>query len=87
MAGLLINRAIETAENGIETEEARLETLNREMVRASQDKDGQQIAELSPAIHKCRETIDALFNDLEELYTDKERVEAQIDAKLKALDG
>lgn len=82
-----INQTIENAESGIETEEARLETLNQEMVQASQDQDGQRIAELSPAIRKCQERIDALFNELETSYTDKERVEAETDAQLKALDG
>jgi ATP-binding cassette subfamily F protein 3 len=82
-----INQAIEKTENGIETEEARLESLNQEMVRASQDQDGQRIAELSPAIRQCQEAIDALFSDLETLYTDKEKVEAETDVQLKALDG
>jgi ATP-binding cassette subfamily F protein 3 len=82
-----INQAIENAENGIESEEARLESLNQEMVQASQDQDGQRIAELSPAIRQCQEAIDALFSDLEILYTDKDKVEAETDAQLKTLDG
>ncbi len=82
-----INRAIEKAENGIETEEARLESLNQEMVQASQDQDGQRIAELSPAIRQCQESIDALFRELENLYAEKETVDVESDAQLKALDG
>jgi ATP-binding cassette subfamily F protein 3 len=82
-----INRAIEKTESAIETEETRLDTLNQEMVRASRDQDGPRIAELSPAIGQCREAIDAMFGELETLYTDKERVEAETDAQLRALDG
>jgi ATP-binding cassette subfamily F protein 3 len=82
-----INQAIEKTESTIEIEETRLENLNQEMVQASQDQDGQRIAELSPATRQCREAIDTLFSDLETLYTDKDKVEAETDARLKALDG
>lgn len=82
-----INQAIEKMENTIEIEETRLGTLNQEMVQASQNQDGQRIAELSPAIRQCQEAIDALFSELETLYTDKEKLEAETSAQLKALDG
>jgi ATP-binding cassette, subfamily F, member 3 len=82
-----INRAIEKTENTIEIEETRLETLNQEMVQASQDQDGQRIAELSPLIRQCQESIDALFSELENLYTEKEKVEVESEVQLKALDG
>jgi ATP-binding cassette subfamily F protein 3 len=81
-----INQAIEKTESTIEIKETRLGTLNQEMVQASQDQDGQRIAELSPAIRQCQEAIDALFSELETLYTDKEKVEAETDAQLKTLD-
>jgi hypothetical protein len=56
------------------------------MVAASQAQDGRQIAELSPAIRRCQEIIDARFNELETLYSEKETMEAEFDAQLKTLD-
>jgi ATP-binding cassette subfamily F protein 3 len=81
-----LHRAIAKAESTIEAEEARLEALNQEMVTASQAQDGRQIAELSPAIRRCQEIIDAHFNELETLYSEKETMEAEFDAQLKTLD-
>jgi ATP-binding cassette subfamily F protein 3 len=80
------NQAIEKAESTIATEEKRLDELNRKMVQASQNQDGQCIAKLSPAIGQCRETIDAQFDELEVLYQKKEAIEAESEAQLKMLE-
>ena len=80
-----IGQAIAKAESAIENEEQRLAEFNEAMVQASQDQDGARIAELSPAIHQCQNSIDENFRVLEELYEKKEALQKIYDLKLDDL--
>jgi ATP-binding cassette subfamily F protein 3 len=57
------------------------------MQQATQNQDGARIAEISRSIHLCRQTIDRLFERLEEFTRDLETRNAEFDAQLKELDS
>ena len=71
-------------ETEIETREKKLGKLNQSMQLASQDQDGQRIAELSRAIHKCQADVERLFDELE---TASEEFEKQNSLFQQQLDG
>jgi ATP-binding cassette, subfamily F, member 3 len=81
-----VEQAIAKAESAIESHEKRLDTLNEEMIQASQAQNGTRIAELSPAISECRNAIDRYFDELEGLYAEKESLEEQFTQQLKELE-
>jgi ATP-binding cassette subfamily F protein 3 len=80
-----IAKAIAKLEAAIETAEQDLARMNEAMVAASQSGDSTRIAELSPKISTCRETIDEHFLSLEKHYERKEAVETAYDKKLSDL--
>jgi uncharacterized coiled-coil protein SlyX len=57
------------------------------MQQAAQEQDGIKIAEISRAIHLGQQTIDRLFEQLEELTRDLETRNAEFDDRLKKLDS
>jgi ATP-binding cassette, subfamily F, member 3 len=81
-----IEQAITKAETAIEDHEKRLARLNEEMIQASQAQDGARIADLSPAINKCRDEIDNHFDELETLYARKESLEEGFNRQLAELE-
>lgn len=82
-----IQQQAETVENEIEKNERELDRLNQSMQRAAQNQDGTKIAEISQAIHLCQQTIDHLFEQLEELTRDLQTRNAEFDARLSKLDS
>jgi len=80
-----VETAIAETEKCIETEERRLRQFNEELVAASQAKEGSRIAQLSQSIHQSQTVIDEKFADLEDLYTRKESLDADLESKLAAL--
>ncbi|MEJ2731342.1 MAG: hypothetical protein P8185_23010 [Deltaproteobacteria bacterium] len=82
-----IRQRVEAIENKIEKNERELERLNQSMQQATQNQDGAKIAEISRAIHLCQQTIDHLFEQLEELTRDLETRSAEFEARLKRLDS
>jgi ATP-binding cassette subfamily F protein 3 len=82
-----IQQQAQALENEIEKNERELDRLNQSMQPAAQNQDGTKIAEISQAIHLCRQTIDDLFEKLEELTRDLETRKAEFDAHLQSLDS
>ena len=74
-------------ENQMENEEAELARLNLSMQQAAQDRDGARITEISQALHSCQQTIDRLFDELEELTRDLETRKAEFETRLNQLDS
>ena len=66
--------------------EAELDEHHHTMQEASQKGDGNKIAELSQAIHRCQSGIDRLFDDLERLTTVLETESACFDEKFAELE-
>jgi uncharacterized coiled-coil protein SlyX len=71
----------------MENEEAELERLNLSMQKAAQDQDGSRIAEISQALHARQQTIDRLFEELDDLTRDLDAHNAQFEARLRRLDA
>jgi ATP-binding cassette subfamily F protein 3 len=82
-----IQRRLAAVENEIEKNELELGRLNQSMQQAAQNQEGSKIAEISQAIHLCQQTIDRLFEQLEELTRDLETRNAEFDNRLKKLDS
>jgi ATP-binding cassette subfamily F protein 3 len=82
-----IRKRVQAVENKIEKNERELERLNKSMQLATQNQDGAKIAEISRSIHLCRQTIDHLFAQLEELTRDLDARNAEFDARLEKLDA
>ena len=78
-----LQQRLKKLETDIETQEENLKHLNQSMQIASQNQDGQQIAELARAIHQCQSEIDRLFDELE---TATEEYEQQSAVFQKMLD-
>jgi len=82
-----IQQQAEAVENEIEKNERELDRLNQAMQQAAQEQDGTKIAEISQAIHLGQQTIDRLFEQLEELTRDLETRNAEFDTRLQSLDS
>ena len=82
-----IRQQVEAVENKIEKKERELERLNQSMQQATQNQGGAKIAEISRAIHLCQQTIDHLFEQLEQLTRDLETRNAEFEAQFKKLDS
>ncbi len=80
-----VETAISQTEKAIESEEGRLQQLNADMVAASQAGDGPRIARISQAIHQSQSIIDKKYASLEDLYSRKQEMDAELESKLSAL--
>jgi ATP-binding cassette subfamily F protein 3 len=80
-----LQQRLKKLETDIETQEENLNHLNQSMQNASQDQDGQQIAELSRAIHQCQSEIDRLFDELETATEEYEQQSAVFQQMLDEL--
>jgi ATP-binding cassette, subfamily F, member 3 len=76
-----------TVETEIEKNESELRRLNQSMQQAAQNQDGTKIAEISQAIHQRQQTIDRLFEQLEEMTHDLETRNAEFESRLQSLDS
>ena len=77
---------IRRIENDIDANEKKLETLNAEMMEASQKGEGRKIADIGQTIHACQQSIEQWFEELEQLTEKLEREGAVFDARLAELD-
>ena len=82
-----IQQRAATVENEIEKNERELDRLNQSMQQAAQNQDGAKIAEISRASHLCRQTIDGLIEQMEDLTQDLEARNAEFDSLLDRLDS
>ncbi len=74
-------------ESDIEKHEKILDELYTAMQAASQARDGARIAELSQSIHKCRSSIDRLFDELEKFTGAFEKQRALFEKKFQQLES
>ncbi|MEJ2638339.1 MAG: ATP-binding cassette domain-containing protein, partial [Desulfosarcinaceae bacterium] len=81
-----IETGIATAESDIEAQEARLASLNDDMLSASETGDGERIAALSRQIHACQSRIEERFEELEALFDQKTTHERRFEKQLKGLE-
>ena len=82
-----IENAIAAAEQEIEENEALLEKLNREMVQASQNGDGDRIGPLSQQIRSCEEWIESRFAEMEAKDEQRQRWEKKFAKRLAEIEG
>jgi ATP-binding cassette subfamily F protein 3 len=74
-------------EKELEAGEAELEKMHRETAEAAAKRDGARIVELSKAVHRRKEEVKALYEELEELLKKHEDVKRDFDERLAALDA
>jgi len=82
-----LEKRIARLENDIESHEVELDRHNQAMQQASQKQDGQQIAELSRAIHATQSAIDKYFDELEKITHELDSHNADFEKQLQALDN
>ena len=70
----------------IEGNETRLKILHSQMQEASENSNGKKIVEISQAIHTCDESINSLFEELEELTHRHEKLSAEFDRQLQDIE-
>jgi ATP-binding cassette subfamily F protein 3 len=73
-------------EKSVETDDAALRELNAALVKASEDRQGGKVVEVSKAMHKTKKTIDGLLEELERITGEYEAKKAGFDAKMRELD-
>ncbi|MBA3011155.1 MAG: ABC-F family ATP-binding cassette domain-containing protein [Desulfobacula sp.] len=82
-----IQRAITRTEDTIEEKEGRIQTVNEQLLIASQQQDGPGIATLAKELAGLEKEIEALFEDLE-LQTDEMELKTKyFEKELNALEG
>jgi len=81
----LETRAVDI-EKSVEANDAALRDLNARLVRASQDRDGAKVVEVSKAMHRIKKENDALLEELERITEDYDAKKADLDARLRELD-
>ena len=72
-------------EAAIETKERELEELNKAIVEAGRGKRGFEIVEISKAMHRLKEDIDALYRKLEAQSEEHRKVQRRYDRELEGL--
>ncbi|MGD1968970.1 MAG: ATP-binding cassette domain-containing protein [Desulfobacterales bacterium] len=81
-----LQKQVTAVENEIEKKEAELSRLNQSMQQATQTQNGARIAEISRAIHSCQQTIDHLFDQLDDLTRKVENHSTEFENRLEQLD-
>jgi ATP-binding cassette subfamily F protein 3 len=76
---------ISAIEQRIETNEAALKELSEAMLAASQEQDGNRIAELGQSMHNCQAEIDRLFTELEQVSDQYDRLRDEFDHRVAQL--
>jgi ATP-binding cassette subfamily F protein 3 len=73
-------------EKSVDALDASLRESNAQLVRASQDRDGAKVVEVSKAMHQTKKTIDGLLEELETITAEYEDKKAAYDARMRKLD-
>ncbi|MEE4263681.1 MAG: ABC-F family ATP-binding cassette domain-containing protein [Desulfobacteraceae bacterium] len=82
-----LERRIAGLENEIENHENELNRLNQAMQLASQQQDGEKIAELGRAIHANQSAIEKAFDELEKIAQELDRHNAAFEKQIQMLDA
>jgi ATP-binding cassette subfamily F protein 3 len=72
-------------EAAIETKEDELDDLNKAIVEAGRGKRGPEIVEISKAMHRLKEDIDALYKKLEAQSEEHRKIKCRYDRELADL--
>lgn len=72
-------------EAGIEVKESELEKMNQAIIEAGRGKKGQEIVEISKAMHRLKADIDILYRELEALTAEHKQKKSEFDRELTAL--
>ena len=81
-----LHKRATAVEDEIEQNEAELNRLNASMQQASRSQNGTEITEISRDIHACQQTIDRLFEQLEDVTSEIETRNAEFENRLNQLD-
>jgi len=82
-----LERRIAGLENEIENHENELNRLNQAMQLASQQQDGEKIAELGRAIHANQSATEKAFDELEKITQELDRHNAVFEKQIQMLDA
>ena len=80
-----IDDRIDALEKKIENEETQLDVLNQKMLSVSLAQDGPRIAQVSQEIHKYQSAIEKRYQELEKLYSRKEKEDVVFQKRLAEL--
>ncbi|MGZ5514654.1 MAG: hypothetical protein ACXW2O_06070, partial [Candidatus Aminicenantales bacterium] len=69
-----------------ETNDAALCELNGQLVKASQDRNGAKVVEVSKTMHQTKKTMDGLLEELEKITAEYEDKTAGYDSSMRKLD-
>lgn len=72
-------------EAAIETKERELEELNKAIIEAGRGKRGPEIVEISRAMHRLKEDVDALYKKLEALSEEHRKIKGRYEQELMGL--
>jgi len=73
-------------EKAVETNDAALRDFNAQLVRASSDRDGAKVVEVSKAMHKAKTENDGLLEELERVTEEYDAKRAGYDSRMRELD-
>ncbi|MGZ5480178.1 MAG: ATP-binding cassette domain-containing protein, partial [Candidatus Aminicenantales bacterium] len=73
-------------EKSVETNDAALRELNGQLVKASQDRNGAKVVEVSKTMHQTKKTMDGLLEELEKITAEYEDKTAGYDSGMRKLD-
>ncbi|MEN6560726.1 MAG: ABC-F family ATP-binding cassette domain-containing protein [Acidobacteriota bacterium] len=73
-------------EKAVEANDAALRDCNAQLVRASSDRDGARVVEVSKAMHKAKKENDGLLDELEKVTGEYDAKKAGYDSRMRDLD-
>jgi len=73
-------------EKCVDADDAALRDLNSRLVKASQDRQGAKVVEVSKAMHQTKKAIDGLLEELEKITADYDTRKAAFDARMREFD-
>ncbi|HMA53798.1 MAG TPA: ATP-binding cassette domain-containing protein, partial [Acidobacteriota bacterium] len=73
-------------EKSVDAQDASLRELNGQLVKASQDRNGARVVEVSKTMHQTKKSIDGLLEELETITGEYEEKQAAYDSRMRKLD-
>ncbi len=81
-----LEKSIEKIESAIEKQEQQLSLHTAGIENASLSGDGDRIAELSRALHACRDDIDSMYEELDRITSEFEKKQEDFDRRLAEIE-
>ena len=82
-----LEKKIEEAENLIDRQEQEIDRLNKEIMEATEARNGERIGAVSKAIHQCQQSIEKQFERLESLTEELDEKSVVFDKRLEELEN